>query len=60
MWDGLGDAFTDGDAQAVLVKQVDDGHEELAVVDLTLDSEEYHDQAMANIHDVRIICILCV
>ena len=60
MWDGLGDALADGDAEAVLVKQVDDGHEELAVVDLALDSKEYHGQAVANIDDVRIICVLCV
>lgn len=57
---GLLNALTHYDCQAVLVEQVNYGHEKLSVVDLAFDTEKHKGEAVANIYDVRIVCILLI
>lgn len=55
---GFRDALAHSDGETVLIEQVNDGHQELPIVDLMLHSEQDHREAVANVDDVGIIGVL--
>lgn len=57
---GLLDALAHRNGESVLIEKVDDGHEELAVVNFTFDAEEDEGQAVADIDDVGVVGVLLV